>query len=136
MNAIEEVLLAARSRAEPDADIVFLTEYVLPVRIGTYRHEKNGPQQVRFDMAVATPARPPLQPGEVVPLSAVLSYDTLTDAIETIVAEGHFDLVETLAERIAERVLEDRLAMSVTLRIEKLELKRARAGTMITRHRG
>ncbi|WP_026379754.1 dihydroneopterin aldolase [Afifella pfennigii] len=135
MNAVEEVLLAARGRRETEGDVVFLTDYVLAVRIGAYRHERHGPQQVRFDMAVATPARPPLAPGEVVPLCGVLSYDRLVEAIEATVAEGHFDLVETLAERIAEKILQEPLAECVSLRIEKLELKKARAGTIITRRR-
>ncbi|WP_414832046.1 dihydroneopterin aldolase [Afifella sp. YEN Y35] len=124
-----------RLAAQEGADLVFVSEFVLPVRIGAYQRERHGPQQVRFDMTVATQPRAAPPAGEPVKLEDVLSYDALTDAIETIVAEGHFDLVETLAEKIAARILEEPLAAIVALRVEKLELEKARAGTTIIRRK-
>ena len=40
-------------------------------------------------------------------MGQVFSYDLITDGIAAIVAEGHVDFVETLAERIAAQVLRD-----------------------------
>ena len=49
------------------------------------------------------------------------SYDDLVGAVKAIVAAGHINLVETLAERIAERCLADKRIVSVLVRVEKLE---------------
>ena len=52
-----------------------------------------------------------------------------------IVAEGHIKLVETMAERIAERCLSDKRIASVLVRVEKLERGPASVGVEIVRPR-
>ena len=85
----------------PDTDLIFVRDFVLPVRIGAFDREQDAPQQVRFnvDARIARPARTPER------LHEVFSYDLITDGIRAIVAQGHVHLVETLAERIAKMVL-------------------------------
>jgi (5-formylfuran-3-yl)methyl phosphate synthase len=100
------------------AERIFVRDLVLPVRIGAYSHEKNAPQKVRFDVTVELAPRQ----GGAKGMQEVVSYDLITDGIKTMVAEGHVDLVETLAERIAAHVLREPRATRVTVRVEKLEL--------------
>ena len=96
---------------------IFVRDFVLPVRIGAYSHERDAPQKVRFDVTVEVDrAR-----GEPQGMGQVFSYDLITDGIAAIVAEGHVDFVETLAERIARLVLRAPRARRVTVRVEKLE---------------
>ena len=99
------------------AQRIFVHDLVLPVRIGAYSDERSGSQQVRFDVIVE------LDPGAPEPthMGEVLSYDLITDGIAAIVAEGHIDFAETLAERIAAHVLRQKRARRVTVKVEKLE---------------
>ncbi len=52
----------------------------------------------------------------------IFSYDIIMDGIRTIVARGHVELSETLAEQVAAHVLEDPRVVRVTVRVQKLEL--------------
>jgi dihydroneopterin aldolase len=120
---VDYSLLSARGyhpeSAGPDNPArVFVRDYVVPVRIGAYSHEREKPQKVRFDVSVEIDrAR-----GEPHGMGQVFSYDLITDAISAIVAEGHVDFVETLAERLGARVLREPRARRVTVKVEKLEL--------------
>ena len=98
------------------AQRIFVRDLVLPVRIGAYSDERSGSQQVRFDVIVE------LDPGAPEPthMGEVLSYDLITDGIAAIVAEGHIDFAETLAERIAAHVLRQKRARLVNVKVEKL----------------
>ena len=49
----------------------------------------------------------------------VYDYDLAIGAIKRIVASGHFNLLETLAERIAEACLASAEVERVTIRLEK-----------------
>jgi (5-formylfuran-3-yl)methyl phosphate synthase len=118
---------------EPDSDQptdrIFVHDFVLPVRIGAFDREQDAPQQVRFNVD-ARIARPAQVPGR---LHEVFSYDVITDGIRAIVAQGHVHLVETLAARIAALVLAHPQILSVTVRVEKLEVGPGSVGVEITR---
>jgi dihydroneopterin aldolase len=114
-----------------EPDLIFVHDFVLPVRIGAFDREQDAPQQVRFtvDACVARPARTPER------LHEVFSYDLITEGIRAIVAQGHVHLVETLAERIAAMVLGHPQVSAVTVRVEKLEVIPGSVGVQITRAR-
>ncbi len=59
----------------------------------------------------------------------------ITDAIRRIVAEGHVELVEVLAERVAGAVLGEPRVVKVTVRVEKLDTGPATVGVEITREK-
>ena len=112
-------------------DRIFVRDFVLPVRIGAYEPERHAAQKVRFDVTVetATAARASYR------LEDVMSYDAITDGIRSIAAEGHVELVETFAERIAALVLADPRAARVIVRVEKLERGPGGVGVEIVRQR-
>jgi dihydroneopterin aldolase len=114
-----------------ESDLIFVHEFVLPVRIGAFDSEQDKPQKVRFtvDACITRPDRTPER------LPEVFSYDLITDGIRDIVARGHIHLVETLAERIAAMVLAHPQILSVTVRVEKLEVGPGSVGVQITRTR-
>jgi dihydroneopterin aldolase len=113
------------------AQRIFVRDLVLPVRIGAYSDERSAPQKVRFNVSVE------LEAGTAEPtgMSQVLSYDLITDGIAAIVAEGHVDLAEALAQRIAAHVLGDPRARRVTVMVEKLERGPAVVGVEIVAER-
>lgn len=134
---IDYRLLAARGYG-PDAadglvgsDRIFVRDFVLPAQVGAYRHEKDAAQNIRLDVTVEVARTHPGVPE----LPHVLSYDVITDGIRSIVAEGHIDLVETLAERVAALVLGDARATRVTVRVEKLDVGPGGVGVEIVRER-
>jgi dihydroneopterin aldolase len=106
---------------------VYLRDFVLPVRIGVNPDEQGAPQRVRFD--VLAEVQPPR--GEAEGIGQILSYDAIRDHISAVVAEGHIDFAETLAARVAGRVLREPLARRVTVTVEKLERGPGRVGVEI-----
>jgi dihydroneopterin aldolase len=132
---IDYRLLAARGYApdkdQVETDRIFVRDFVLPVRIGAYAHERDKPQNVRFnvDVNVLRADR------AAVDIRDVFSYDLITDAIRMIVADEHIALVETLAERIAALLLTRPRVAGVTVRVEKLEVGPGGTGIEIVRRR-
>ena len=116
---------------EAETDRIFVRDFVLPVRIGAYAHEREKPQNVRFNVDVKV-----LRPDRVVEdIRDVFSYDLITDAIRMVIAQEHIALVEMLAERIAALILAHPRVTSTTVRVEKLEVGPGAAGVEIVRRR-
>lgn len=112
-------------------DRIFVRDYVLTMEIGAYSHERGQQQRVGFDIA-ADIRRTPSDRDD---LRQVFSYDVLTDAVRAVAAEGPFQLVETLAERIAARLLAHAAIVQVTVRVEKRDLGPGGVGVEIVRQR-
>lgn len=112
-------------------DRIFVRDFVLPVQIGAYSFEHGHTQKVRFDVS-ADVLRVTKAPED---MRHVFSYDVIMDGIRTIVARGHVELSEALAEKIAAHVLEDPRVVRVTVRVEKLELGPGGVGVEIERQR-
>ena len=98
---------------------VFVKDLVLAALIGIHRHEKDGRQRVRINVEMEV-----LEGEEAVQdrLSDVVCYEDVVTAIRTIVTAGHINLVESLAELIAERCLKDPRVRKVLVRVEKLDV--------------
>jgi dihydroneopterin aldolase len=130
-------LLAARGYSPEGAeralgtDKIFVSDFVLPVQIGAYSFEHGHTQKVRFDV-IAEVLRVTSAPED---MRHVFSYDIIMDGIRAIVAKGHVELVETLAEQVAQRVLTDPRVMRVKVRVEKLEIGPGAVGVEIERQR-
>ncbi|MDQ7251323.1 dihydroneopterin aldolase [Dongia sedimenti] len=97
---------------------VFVRDLVLAARIGVYQHEKLASQCVRINLELACTEHPAINDD----VSNVVNYADLVEQIRAIVAKGHINLVETLADRIAQMCLEDRRVQTAKVRIEKLEV--------------
>lgn len=113
---------------------VFVRDLVLPCSIGAYPDERLRRQRVRFnvDLRVRAPAVPLADD-----LANVLSYDKVTGGIRHLVDSGHVNLVETLAEQVADFCLADARVAEVRVSIEKLDVEPAAAsvGVEIERRR-
>jgi len=55
-------------------------------------------------------------------LDDVLDYGSVIEAVRTIVAQRHFSLIETLAERIAEACLNDRRVTTARISVAKPDI--------------
>ncbi|MBF0392143.1 MAG: dihydroneopterin aldolase [Alphaproteobacteria bacterium] len=97
---------------------VFVRDLVLSCSIGVYVHERKGPQRVRINLDMA------VREAGVVgdDLANVVCYDTIVARVRLIAGAGHLNLVETLAERIADMCLEDPRVRMARVRVEKLDV--------------
>ena len=132
---VDYKLLAARgyypdpAEAGLGTDKIFVRDFVLPVNIGAYSFEHGKPQNVRFDVT-ADVLRVTRNPED---MRHVVSYDLIMDGIRAIIAEGHVELAETLAEQIATFILKNPRVTRVVVRAEKLELGTGGVGVEIER---
>jgi dihydroneopterin aldolase len=130
----EQRLRRPISKPEPrpatPLDKVFMRDLVLDVEIGVYTHEKGVTQRVRFSVDVEIlPATRALDDD----IGRALDYDGIIKGIKDIVARGHINLVETLAEDVAHHCLAHPRAARVTLTIEKLDKEPGAVGVEIVR---
>jgi 7,8-dihydroneopterin aldolase/epimerase/oxygenase len=98
---------------------VFVRDLDLQALIGIYDHEKIKPQRivVNVDLSVQE-AEGPMSDD----IDHVVSYEIVVKKIEAIVAAGHVNLVETLAEKFAEACLRDKRVLAARVRIEKPDI--------------
>ena len=123
---------AAASPAADPRDRISLRDHVVGVDIGAFQRERGAEQRVRFNIAVEVrPHSVPL--GDDV--DRILSYEVLVDAIAFELAAERLNLLETLAERVAERILAEPRAMRVFVRVEKLDIGPYALGVEIVRSR-
>ena len=100
-----------------EIDHVFVRDLVMPVEIGAYAFERGHAQRVRFNVDVEV-----FRVSGADDMRAAFSYDVVMDAIKIILASGHIELVETIAERLAESVLLHERVSAVGVEVEKLDV--------------
>ena len=120
---------AAMGGANPP-DRISLRDYVTEADIGAFQQERGAPQRLRFNLAVELRAQTGAASDDV---DQILSYDRLTEAIARELAADRLNLLETLAERVADRILAEPQALRVFLRIEKLDRGPGALGVEIVR---
>ena len=98
---------------------VFIHDMVIDCSIGIYTHEKEHEQRVRINLDLAVGEGDHLINDDI---RNVISYEDMAKGVEAIIAAGHINLVETLAENIAEMCLQDKRVFSARVRVEKLEI--------------
>jgi 7,8-dihydroneopterin aldolase/epimerase/oxygenase len=104
---------------------VFVRDLDVMATLGIYEHERTTPQRiiVNIDLSVSEGDNPLVDD-----ISNVVSYEIVVKKVETIIAQGHVNLVETLCELIAASCLRDKRVMAARVRIEKPDIiKNARS---------
>ncbi|HMA50666.1 MAG TPA: dihydroneopterin aldolase [Magnetospirillaceae bacterium] len=99
---------------------VFVRDLMLDAHIGVHSHEKLGAQRIRVNVDLAVFEKDVDGIGDQ--LANVVCYEEVVSGIRGLVAEGHVNLVETLAEQIAALCLEDRRVRVARVRVEKLDV--------------
>lgn len=114
-------------------DRIHLRDHVVSAEIGAFQSERGHDQRLRFNLNVDL--REPVS-GVDDHVDRILSYDVLTQAIATALADQRYNLVETLAEKIAAEVLAHPRAARITVTVEKLDRGPGALGVTITRDAG
>jgi dihydroneopterin aldolase len=92
---------------------VFVTGLKVQAQIGVYRHEIGRVQPLIVDVELDVPTDNSDR------LADTVNYETILQAAQELAGEGHIDLVETFAHRLAERCLADPRVTRARIRIEK-----------------
>lgn len=122
---------ASATHAGPPLDRISVRDYVRDIEIGAFRSERGVTQRLRFNVVLEV-AHHAAGDDDV---DRVVSYDSITDAIEAAMATQRLNLLETLAERVAAGCLADPRAVRVFVRIEKLDRIPGSLGVEIVRSR-
>ena len=99
-------------------DIIFLRELRVSTLIGIYEREKRVPQTLQIDLDIALPNSRACLTDDI---KDALDYSEIAQHIQAVLSEGHFALLETLAEHIAQIVLKDFNAPWVKVSVAKLQ---------------
>ena len=94
---------------------VFINRLAVEASIGIHPHERDNKQTIwlTIDAGVLEDSPAPEAIGDVV------CYEDMCKIATALVTQGHIDLVETLAERIADRLMEDPRLIQIRVQIEK-----------------
>lgn len=122
----------AEASSQTPCDRISLRDYVVEVEIGAFQQERGTLQRVRFNIVVeVSPLSGPIDDD----VDRILSYDKVTEAIGVELEAERINLLETLAARVAERILLEPQAERVFVRIEKLDRGPFSLGVEIVRSR-
>ncbi|MEI4471221.1 dihydroneopterin aldolase [Frigidibacter sp. MR17.24] len=121
----------ASAGADP-RDRISLRDHVVAADIGAFQQERGQSQRLRFNVVVEVRPHPAALEDDV---DRILSYDRITEAIAAELGASRLNLLETLAEKVGERILDEPQAMRVFVRIEKLDRGPGALGVEIVRSR-
>jgi (5-formylfuran-3-yl)methyl phosphate synthase len=116
---------------EGELDRVFVRDFVVSAEIGAYDFERGIHQRVVFDIE-ALVRRAGAHTDDI---RSIFSYDVILDAIRLVVGRGHVEFVETLAEEVAEILLQHARVRSVRINVRKLDVIKGEVGIEIRRER-
>ena len=92
---------------------VFVTGLRLQAEIGVYRHEIGKLQPLLVDVELDVPSAGPRR------LADTFNYEAILKAARAIAEEGHIELVETFADRLARACMADPRVTRARVRVEK-----------------
>lgn len=123
---------AAATASDDPMDRISLRDHIVEVEIGAFQAERGTTQRICFNVVVEVTPPSNILDDDV---DTILSYDKVTEAIAHELAEERLNLLETLAEKVAERILLEPQALRVFVRIEKLDRGPGALGVEIVRSR-
>lgn len=97
-------------------DKIFLEEIKLDLIIGIYEWERKAPQTIHMDIQIGLPHS---RAGQSDRVADTIDYSAVVARIRETAAESHFNLVEALAEHVAQLILREFGAPWVAVSIAK-----------------
>ena len=115
-------------------DWVLIDNLCLPALIGVYDYEQTQAQTIRLDIEMQFDTRKAAASDK---LGDALDYHAVIQRIERIVEKTHYQLIESLAEHIANMILDEFATPLVRIKLAKLDaIEQADSvGISIERHR-
>ena len=98
---------------------VLIKDLVLNMFVGIHNFEKKKKQRVKFNLVINIDQN--LVPNDK-DLKSIVNYEQVIKVINKIIARKHYPLLETLAEKIFDKLFENMRIKKILLRIEKLDV--------------
>lgn len=114
-------------------DIIFLRELRVDTLIGIYDWEKRLPQTLQIDLEIGLPNSRACHSDDI---DDALDYAKIIAHIREVLQNRHFNLLEALAEHIAQILLEDFRAPWAKVSVAKLQAIRGSKMVGISIERG
>ena len=102
--------------SELNSDTVFIRNLVIQTIIGIHPAERTTPQTVLVSLELETETTTAAADDDIV---NALDYEVLAQRVREFVSQAEFQLIETLAERLASVVLEDLRVTQVSIEVQK-----------------
>jgi 7,8-dihydroneopterin aldolase/epimerase/oxygenase len=109
----------AHQLSESGRRLVFVHDLEIVVSVGVLEHEKRYEQRVLISVELLVHDG---YDGKSDRLEQVLDYSKLVDGIALLAQGEHFNLIETLAERVAAHCLIDPRVENARVRVEKPDI--------------
>lgn len=115
-------MTGAPASAPPGAEtrrvraMVFVRAIRIDAEIGIYGHEHGRAQPLVIDVDIEMDSG---QAAAFEHIADTVNYETVVAHAKALAAEGHFKLVETFAQRLADACMSEPLARRVRVRVEK-----------------
>ncbi|MBI3561813.1 MAG: dihydroneopterin aldolase [Gammaproteobacteria bacterium] len=114
-------------------DIIFISELRIETVIGVYEWERRVKQTVIFDLELGADIR---QAAASDAIDDTLNYKAVAKRVIAFVETSQFQLVETLAEQVAQVILQEFPVAWLRLRVNKIGAVRNAKGVGIVIERG
>ncbi|MCA8959775.1 MAG: dihydroneopterin aldolase [Planctomycetes bacterium] len=101
---------------DPGADTIEIQDLRVRTVIGIFDHERDRRQEVRITLSIESDTRDAARSDAI---EDALDYKTLTKQLIEMIEASSFQLLETLAQRIADLVLVHPRATAVHVQLEK-----------------
>ena len=98
---------------------VLIKDLVLNMFVGIHNFEKKRKQRVKFNLVININQN--LVPNDK-DLKSIVNYEQVIKVINKIIARKHYPLLETLAEKIFDKLFENMRIKKILSRIEKLDV--------------
>lgn len=121
------------NRGDVPVDIVFINDLRIETIIGIYDWERKVKQTISLDLEMGTDIR---KSAETDAIEDTLNYKAVAKRLIAFVGESEYQLVETLAEKIAEIVLKEFNVPRVKLTVRKPGAVRGSRDVGVTIERG
>jgi len=97
-------------------DTVFIKQLEVITTIGVYEWEKGVQQKLYFDLEMAFDNKPA---GDSDDINLALSYFSVSEKVTKFAQMHHFELLETMAERIAGLIMDEFSVPWIQVRLHK-----------------
>jgi len=111
-------LAQTTTRAERPTYRIFVRDLIVPWEIGIHDHEQGTAQRVRINLDLTVREADRFDADRY---RQVVCYAGIVADVQHLASNGHINLVETLASRVAALCLADSRVEQVTVRAEKLD---------------
>lgn len=105
----------------PRMDHIFIRDFRVETLIGFHKRERIVPQTLRIDLEIGIANTAVFESDKV---TDCVDYEKVTIRVRELVTTTHFNLIETLAERIARIVIDEFGAACVKVSAAKLGILR------------